>query len=861
VTRTGWLVLALVALFVGGGLTYYLLHPRRPAVAEAGIPETLARERAARVSNLRYDVTFRIPVTRDQPVTGHLRATFALSDTAPLSFDFKQPVDHLLAMQSNTHIVTPAVVSQHIIIPTEALVKGENLIEFEFVAGEGPLNRSDDYLYALFVPARASEAMPVFDQPDLKARWKLVLNVPPSWTAVSNGAQMGGVGGNDQRGMIFEETQPISTYLFSFAAGRFTVDTAERNGRTFRMFHRETDAKKLARNRDTIFDLQAHALAWLEDYTAIPYAFGKFDFVLIPSFQFGGMEHPGAIFYNASSLLLDESATQTQMLGRASLIAHETAHMWFGDLVTMKWFDDVWMKEVFANVMAAKIVNPSFPTVNHALRFLYQHYPAAYDVDRTEGSNPIRQPLANLSDAASLYGAIIYQKAPIVMRQLELIVGADQFRDGLREYLAAHKFGNATWTDLITVLDAKSPADLAAWSRVWVEERGRPRISVHHATSEAGLTFTFDQFDPLGRGLVWPERLDLALGYPNQVTHVGVDLAGGSTTVETGAKAAFTWLLPTGDGLGYGDFVLDEPDLTALAKALPNIVEPLSRGSALVLLWESMLESRIAPDQLTEVLLTALPKETDELNTNEMLGDVSELFWRFTAADDRVELAPKLEALLQAGLGKASTTSLKAAWFGALKSIATTPETVGWLEKVWRREITIPGLPMAEPDEAGLALELAVRDVPAAAEILDTQLTRFQNADRKARFAFVRPALSRDPAVREAFFNGLRDVANRRHEAWVLEAVRYLHHPLRAAASKKFVIDALGLTLEIQRTGDIFFPKRWLDATLWGYQSPQTAADVHEFIAELPDSYPPRLRWVLLSSADTLIRAAKILHQ
>jgi aminopeptidase N len=255
VTRTGWLVLALVALFAGGALTYYLLHPRRPAVVEAGVPETLARERAARVSNLRYDVTFRIPVTRDQPVTGHLRATFALSDTAPLSFDFKQPVDHLLAMQSNTHIVAPAVVSQHIIIPTDALVKGENLIEFEFVAGEGPLNRSDDYLYALFVPARASEAMPVFDQPDLKARWKLVLNCRrhgrPCRTAPDRWRRR-----PDQRGMIFEETLPISTYLFSFAAGRFTVDTAERNGRTFRMFHRETDAKKLARNRDTIFDLQ-----------------------------------------------------------------------------------------------------------------------------------------------------------------------------------------------------------------------------------------------------------------------------------------------------------------------------------------------------------------------------------------------------------------------------------------------------------------------------------------------------------------------------------------------------------------------------------------------------------------------------
>src|SRR5437762_13069358 len=172
------------------------------------------------------------------------------------------------------------------------------------------------------------------------------------------------------------------------------------------MFHRETDAAKIARNRDAIFDLHAAALRWLEAYTAIPYPFGKFDFLLVPAFQFGGMEHPGAIFYNASGLLLDESATQDQMLGRASVIAHETAHMWFGDLVTMRWFDDVWMKEVFANVMAAKIVNPSFPGVNHDLRFFFQHYPGAYDVDRTEGSNPIRQPLANLNDAASLYGAI-----------------------------------------------------------------------------------------------------------------------------------------------------------------------------------------------------------------------------------------------------------------------------------------------------------------------------------------------------------------------------------------------------------------------------------------------------------------------
>ena len=160
----------------------------------------------------------------------------------------------------------------------------------------------------------------------------------------------------------FAQTEPLPTYLVAFIAGDFKIETAERNGRTFRMFHRETDAAKVARNRDAIFDLHARALEFLERYTAIPYPFGKFDFVAIPAFQFGGMEHAGKILYNASGLMLDESATQNQLLGRASVIAHETAHMWFGDLVTMRWFNDVWMKEVFANFMAAKIVNPSFPT-------------------------------------------------------------------------------------------------------------------------------------------------------------------------------------------------------------------------------------------------------------------------------------------------------------------------------------------------------------------------------------------------------------------------------------------------------------------------------------------------------------------
>src|SRR3954464_2292132 len=512
---------------------------------ELGISETLARERAARVSNLRYDLAFTVPSARSEAVSGRALIRFALSSAAePLVLDYQPDKNGFLRrVEVNGKETQVRQVNGHIIVAAAGLQAGENHVALEFNAGDVPLNRSDDFLYTIFVPARAHQAFPCFDQPDLKARWSLALDVPEGWQALGNGAEISRETIEGRTRVRFSGTQPVSTYLFAFAAGRFSIDRAERNGRTFRMFHRETDARKVARNREAIFDLHAGALAWLENYTGIPYPFGKFDFLLVPAFQFGGMEHPGAIFYNANGLLLDESATQDQMLGRASVIAHETAHMWFGDLVTMQWFSDVWMKEVFANHMAAKIVNPAFPSINHELRYLVDYYPSAYGVARAPGTNEMRQPLKNLSEAGTLYGAIIYQKAPIVMRQLETLVGSDNFRDGLREYLTKHSFGNATWPDLIAILDGRTPEDLAAWSHAWVEERGRPTIDTELSLSDGRITrLVRRQSDPYpARGLRWNQRIQVAVGSEEGTTLLPVQLNGARVEVKQaeGLRADF----------------------------------------------------------------------------------------------------------------------------------------------------------------------------------------------------------------------------------------------------------------------------------------------------------------------------------
>ena len=838
-----------------------------------GVPLDVATRRAVIVTGLQYDLSLSIPDAITTPLTGSMTIRFDLKDaSAPLVLDFETSREHIKSIDANGTPAAIHYVNGHIVIPAAALAAGANTVRIAFDAGNASLNRSNDFLYTLFVPARARLAFPVFDQPDLKGRWTLSLEHPAKWQSAANGAELSRMptvsvpsapAVADRVTVKFAQTEPLPTYLVAFIAGDFKIETAERNGRTFRMFHRETDATKVARNRDAIFELHARALEFLERYTAIPYPFGKFDFVAIPAFQFGGMEHAGKILYNASGLMLDESATQNQLLGRASVIAHETAHMWFGDLVTMRWFNDVWMKEVFANFMAAKIVNPSFPNVNHDLRFLLSNYPSAYDVDRTPGANPIRQQLDNLDEAGSMYGAIIYQKAPVVMRHLEALLGEDNFRDGLRDYLKAHAFANATWSDLITVLDARTPVDLQEWSRAWVDQPGRPTIETQLAVSNGKISrLAFRQSDPLGRSLVWPQQLRVTIGTASGREMLNVDLRGADTEVPKAVgMPAPLYLLPNGGGWGYGDFRLDARSRVYLLTSLPQIDDALTRGSAWVTLWDSLLDGKVAPDAFFDLALQSLPREADEQMTSRILGYASNTWWRFLDAPARTTRAARFESLLREGLGAAGTPSQKASWFGTLRNVAVTPGTVSWLRQVWEKKDTVNGLPLAEADYTALALELAVRQVDGWNEILKTQLSRIENPDRKGRFQFVMPALSADAAAREQWFLSLRDVNNRRREPWVLEGLSYLHHPLRADASKKYVQPTLDMLWEIQKTGDIFFPKRWLDATLGGHQSKEVADTVRGFLKNLPPNYPERLRNITLQSADELNRAAEIVKK
>lgn len=820
-----------------------------------GVSVQLAQYRKDMIDSLLYDISLDIPESKDENIKGSVSVSVFLNKKPKkIVFDFTAPQDNLLEVKMGNNLIDYNFTDEHIVISGNHFKKGLNQVEFRFIATNQALNRQSGFMYTLFVPDRASTTFPCFDQPDLKARFQLTLETPDNWNSVANGAKTGEQNSKGRKIIKFSGTRPISTYLFSFATGIFDTLSTEKNGFKITMYHRETDSNKLSINKDEIFNQHFEAIEWLEGYTGIPYPFEKFDIVIVPFFQYGGMEHPGAILYRASRLFLDENATQNEFLARANLIAHETAHMWFGDLVTMKWFNDVWMKEVFANFLADKIVNPRFPEINHRLRFLYAHFPLAYETDRSQGANPIRQELENMKNAGTLYGNIIYHKAPIMMNQLEKILGEKKLKKGLRQYLSDYAYGNADWPELVSILDGLSEKDLKKWSKVWVDEPGMAHIELKPEVENSMIHIS--QNDPGKKGRIWEQILEPVI-FKNSGIFTQTASFDKKDIQLNYQLDDFYLLLPDGSGEGYGYFKTDEKSLEFLQHNLALLKNPLHRGIAILMLWEEMLNGILSPDILFNVYLNALKNENDPLNSERMLTNLKTIYWKFMYSDERMEKSEMLEILLWTKLNKIGDPRLKASYFRTFSSVATTKKSIGILKNLWAGKIAIPGLELSENDFINLSFEIAIKDPESAEEIMEKQLQRITNPDRKENFRFVMPALSKDIEIRDEFFESVKKPVNRKVEPGVIQALEYLHHPLRSEYSIKYIKTSLEMLEEIQITGDIFFPKNWLDATLGGHQSMEAKVIVEDFLRNNPN-YPMNLKGKILQSADLLFRTVEI---
>ena len=824
---------------------------------ENGVSEQLAIFRKKQVSDVRYDLGFEITGQKTENIKSDLKLYLALSDLSqPLYLDFKEKTSNIKSIQVNEKSIAIVHEKGHIVIAPKDLILGKNTVAISFIAGNLSLNRNDDFLYTLLVPDRASTLFPCLDQPDIKATYKLSLTVPKDWTVLAGADVKEKLEKGDFTSYAFGESDKMSTYLFSFVAGKFKTVTQQPGNREMTMLYRENNPEKFRVSADTIFNLHQQSVDFLEKYTNYKFPFQKLDFASIPVFQYGGMEHVGAIQYRESTLFLDNSSTDSEKLDRAKLIAHETSHMWFGDLVTMKWFDDVWMKEVFANFMADKIMNPIFPKVNHNLQFLTAHYPNAYAEDRSLGTHPIKQHLENLKDAGSLYGAIIYNKAPIMMRQLEASMGKEAFQKGIEKYIKKYANDNADWNNLVEILDAETPLDMKKWSEVWVNKYGRAIFNdqIKYDAQNRISSFEIWQEAEGKSDNVWPQIFDIGLVYPDQVKVLSVNIKDRNLSLKEaiGLEKPLS-IIYNYNGFGYGVFPLDGNNLESVLA----LKDEVARASTYINIYENTLTGNVAPGKAFDCFLKGIQQEENELVLKVITNQTSNVFWKFLTEKQQTKAQKQLEAVLYSRLQANLPSNIKKTLFNLFSSIAYSNSAKAKLYSLWSKEKVIQSLKLNEDDYTNMAMNLAIFKHAKADEILNKARTTITNPDKQKRFEFLLPSLSKDEMVRDAFVKSLKDDENREKESWVAVGLANINHPLRQKSAQKYIRFSLDLVEEIQRTGDIFFPKDWLNNTIGKYSSKYAFDEVQRFLKENPN-FSPILKRKLLQATDGLYRAQNI---
>ncbi len=826
-----------------------------------GVSRELAAQRAALLSGVRYELTLSV----EQPDTalGHVTIRFSAKKRAAVIVDFRGP--SLSAITVNGRATETKFNGAHLTIPASAIRPGENVVSADFKtliapAGAAIIKFHDDkdgatYLYTLLVPSDANLLFPCFDQPDLKARMTLSLSTPAAWTAIANGVTATSDITGNRRVFRFRQTDPLPTYLFAFAAGPWKEFVG--GPRNTRLLVRASRAKEV--EVDSIQDQVASALTSLEKYFGVKYPFQQFQYMLAPAFPFGGMEHPGVTMFNEDSFIFREPPTLTQRLGRRATIYHEVAHQWFGDDVTMRWFDDLWLKEGFATYMAAKIQDiEGLP--NPWMSFYLRNKPAAYDVDQTAGTTPVWQQLGNLDQAKSNYGAIVYNKAPGILKQLNYLVGDSAFQAGLHTFLIAHAYGNATWQDLLASIGAAAHRSLTEWGRAYILRPGMPVLEQHLDVSNGKirrLTLVQHPAQALSGHGVWPMRTQLALWSASTgVTSIPIEISAETTVVAAAAgRPAPDFVFANLNDNAYGQVLLDPRSAQWLEAHIGDVHEPFLRAMLWGALWDLVRDAKLAPAQFIATAVRELPAERDEQISSGIVSRMTRSLSGYMSAEQQRAVGPSVEALLLAGASdSARAYGVRKSELDAYIGVARSAQGVARLS-AWLDSSSTAGLPLRQPTRWSIVDRLIERRAPGADALLATE-TRRDTTTGARRSAFVAGAARPEASVKRDYFDRyFRDTTL--NEDWATGSLRTFNSPDDAALTLPYLVPALDSLPWIQQNRRIFFLGSWIGGFIGGQNSPQALSEIDAFLASRP-KMARDLREKILQARDDLERTVRI---
>jgi puromycin-sensitive aminopeptidase len=480
-----------------------------------------------------------------------------------------------------------------------------------------------------FEPADARRAFPCWDEPDFKATFAVTLVVDEQLTAISNGGISSEEAvGDGLRRVRFATTMKMSTYLLAFVVGPFDLtEPTDVDGVPLRI------ATPPGRSALTPYAIEAgsHALHFLAGYFDLPYPHDKIDHVAIPDFAFGAMENLGCVTYRETALLIDTAtASQLELQRVATVVAHETAHMWFGDLVTMKWWNGIWLNEAFATFMELLTTEALRPDWDVWTTF-GMGKSEALSVDGLRATRPVEFEVARPEDAEAMFDVLTYQKGGAVLRMLEQYLTPEVFRRGIAGYLAEHQYGNTETADLWTALETASGAPVRQTMDSWILQGGYPLLRVAPGADDHTVTITQERFlysgDGAGEGWVVPVNLRASVA--GDVVHRKLLLDGDGAEIRFDGPV--DWVLVNEGAWGFYRVSYDPELLAGLAPAIVSGTTPLERMALVGDTWALVLSGKAELNRLIE-LLEALADEDDPDVWSAMLAPLRTL--DLVATDD-----------------------------------------------------------------------------------------------------------------------------------------------------------------------------------------------------------------------------------
>ena len=630
---------------------------RNEAAHRAGILDVLAIDVTVDLSGAQDSSQATYPVTSILTLTSCEERTF-IDIVGQVSDVFLNGVEHPFEHDEDRVWVAGLPVGETITLEVRALA-------YYSRSGEG-LHRYTDpedaevYLYTQFEPNDAHRAWPCIDQPDVKPAWTFHVIAPSSWVIFSNGVEVAceeagaGTARHD-----FSTTPPLSSYITALVAGPWAViDGGTWSGGAcdgehvelpLRLACRRTLARYL--DSDDVFEVTRAGLDFFHERYGVTFPWGSYDQIYVPEYNLGAMENPGCITFN-ESYISRSTPTFSERQRRANTTLHEMCHMWFGDLATPAWWDDLWLKESFAENQGASAIATSTKYTGEWANFAMNRKIWAYTQDQMPTTHPIAADIPDVAAAKTNFDGITYAKGAAVLKQLVAWVGENTFYEGARRYFDKHRFGATTLSDLLEALQAASRQELDSWKHAWLETSGPSTLSASWVTDPVGAIteFTLHQSGEACDAVLRPHRVTVstwrAAGGTLERTHAfDVRIDGESTPIDPqgvlaipGGAASVDLVVVNDDDLTYAISRLDERSTDVALTYVGTIGIPITRAVVWASLWNAVRDGLLDPRRFIVAVLGAVPAETEPAVRDRLLLFVSEALSAFLPGRHRTEV-------------------------------------------------------------------------------------------------------------------------------------------------------------------------------------------------------------------------------